>query len=262
MFSTDLLAAYRQLCQQTLTVVDVETTGLYSQSDRVIELSVVRASLKDGITECRSDLVNPEREIPSEIMSFTGISQQMVDEAVPASKILPQYLDTLNQGILTAHNLEFDFAFIRAEFQRLGLDYLRSPSQRFCTVKLSRLMLSDLPSRSLPKLVKRFQFDVGRSHRAESDAIACWLLAERLLTIIANEDDETILARFGKEWIPIRIAAQILKCTQAEARTRLDQLGVHYRTSQRRTNKIPMYRRGEVEAIASQSQDVQQLSLL
>lgn len=261
MFSTDLLEFYRQFCGQTLSVVDVETTGRFSQDDRVIELAVVCASLADGIVDCRSDLIHPQRDIPAAITAFTGISQQMVDAVAPASEILPGYWDDLNRGILTAHNLEFDFAFLQAEFQRLGIHFRRSPSQQLCTVQLSRLMLSDLPSRSLPKLVERFRFDVGRSHRAESDAIACWLLAEKLLTIIANEDDETILAMFAKEWIPLRIAAQLLQCTQVEARNRLEQAKVYYRVSQRKTNKIPMYRRGEVEAIALHHQDNQQLSL-
>lgn len=260
-FSTDLLYFYRQICQQPLTIVDVETTGRVSHTARIIEVAVVRASLGDGVEECFSALINPERAIPPEIVAFTGISQQMVDEVSPASEILPPYLEILNQGVLTAHNLEFDYAFLRHEFRRLGIDFHRPPGQQLCTVQLSRLMLSDLPSRSLPKLVERFQFRVGRSHRAEADAIACWLLAQKLLTIIANEDDETILARFGQAWIPLQIAARLLNSSQSEARRRLEQSGVHYRVSQRKTNKIPMYRRGEVEAIALEHPENQQLSL-
>ncbi|MGB3491283.1 MAG: 3'-5' exonuclease [Elainellaceae cyanobacterium] len=265
MFSKDLLRFYRQICQQPLTVVDVETTGRISYAARIIEVAVVRASLVDGVIDCRSDLVNPERKIPSEIEAFTGISQQMVDGVSPASAILPQYLDSLNQGVLTAHNLEFDNTFLRHEFQRLGIDFGRPPAQQLCTVQLSRLMLSDLPSRSLPKLVKRFQFPVGKSHRAEADAIACWLLAQKLLTIIANEDDEAVLARFGQAWISLQTAARLLKCSQSVARCRLEKAGVYYRVSQRQTHKIPMYRRGEVEAIALNYQEThqenQQLSL-
>lgn len=260
-FSTELLCFYRKLCRQVLTVVDVETTGYLSSDARVIEVAVVRASLADGFIECQSDLVNPQHEIPPEITAFTGISPQMVEDALPACEILPQYLDSLSKGILTAHNLEFDLAFLRAEFQRLGISFSRPQSEQLCTVQLSRQMLSDLPSRSLPKLVKRFKFEVHQSHRAEADAIACWLLAEKLLTIIANEDDEAVLARFAKEWLPLRVAAQLLKCTQTEARSRLERAGVNYRISQRRTNKIPMYRRGDIEAIALERQNSEQLSL-
>lgn len=261
MFSIDLLHHYRQLCQQPLTVVDVETTGRLVEQCRVIELAVIHASLADGIIHSWTDLINPETTIPPEITQFTGISQDMTAAAAPASKIFPQYLNRLNRGVLVAHNLDFDLAFLQREFRRIGLEFQRSPQQRLCTVQLSRLMLPDLPSRSLPKLVNRFKFDVGRSHRAQADAIACWLLAKKLLTIVANEDDETILSMFAKEWIPPRIAAEILGCSQADARRQLEQTGVNFRISKRNSHKVPMYRRGEVEAIARLHQSSQQLSL-
>ncbi|WAL58516.1 3'-5' exonuclease [Thermocoleostomius sinensis] len=249
MLSTQLLTHYRQLSQQPFTVVDVETTGRYPSHDRVIELSVLRATLVDGILQQQTDLVNPQMRIPSNIIQFTGITQKMVEYVPAAAEIFPSYWPLLNAGVLTAHNLEFDYPFLQAEYDRLGTVFNRPESQQLCTVQLSRLMLPDLPSRRLPKLVKHFRFNVDTSHRAEADALACWLLLERLLTEILNESDEVLLARFAKQWMPLKYAAKLLGCSPQEGQIRLNMAGISSRFVGRGKMGTFMYRRGEVEQV-------------
>jgi DNA polymerase III subunit epsilon len=245
--SEELLQGYRQISQQTLTIVDVETTGSVASRCRVIEISVLKASLQDGIQEHLTHLVNPLVLVPAAITRFTGISQQWVDQAPPAAEIFPQYLPLLNGDILTAHNLVFDYAFLQAEYQRLGIPFSRPISHQLCTVKLARLLLADLPSRSLPYLVEYFGFDVGRSHRAEADTLACWLLAQRLLHEIQNESDETLLARFAKQWLTLDQASALLGGSPAQTRSRLEQAKVTTKISKR--SGLIWYRRGDVQQL-------------
>lgn len=261
MLSTELLAYYRQVSQRSLTVVDVETTGRFPNRDRIIEISVLRASLTEGIQHHQSDLINPQLLVPQDINRFTGISQEMVDQALPAAEVMPEYLPPLHTGMLVAHNISFDYLFLQAEYNRLGITFSRPASEQLCTVELARLMLADLPSRSLPDLVKHFHFNVGKSHRAAADTQACWLLAERLLTEVLNETDEALLARFARQWIPLKVAAEILGCSPTNARSRLAAAGVQARASRGRSN-TKMYRRGDVEWIFQESQEDTQLSWL
>lgn len=247
MLSTDLLAFYRQATQQLLTVVDVETTGMGPPAARVTEVSVLQATLQGGIQQQQTHLINSQTKVPAQITRFTGITQAMVDQARPSSEVWPECLPWLSTGILTAHNLAFDYRFIQAEYDFLGINFTRPVNQQFCTVILARLMLPDLPSRSLPDLVRHFDFKVGRSHRAEADAKACWLLAERLLTEIHNETDQAILGRFARQWLPLGDAASILGCTGRQARSRLAQAGIEPRLVGR--YKTPLYQRGAVERL-------------
>jgi DNA polymerase-3 subunit epsilon len=173
---------------------------------------------------------------------------------------LPSYLPQLNTGTLTAHNLEFDYSFLKAEYARLGVQFVRPSTQQLCTVILARLMLPDLPSRSLPNLVHHFQFDVETSHRAKADTLACWLLAKHLLTEIVNEPDEILLARFAKQWLPLRDAAKLLNCSQKVGRSHLLKADVPSREVRRGTNRTLMYRRGDVERVLYELQGGQQLS--
>jgi DNA polymerase-3 subunit epsilon len=68
----------------------------------------------------------------------------MVADVDGSDQILPKYLPMLQSGVLVAHNIGFDYSFLKAEYQRLGTEYI-APKQ-LCTVKLSRLLLPNLPS--------------------------------------------------------------------------------------------------------------------
>jgi DNA polymerase-3 subunit epsilon len=186
----------------------------------------------------------------------------MVEAAPTAAEVFPTYGDLLNTGILTAHNIEFDYPFIRAEYARLGVKFDRPETEQLCTVQLSRLMLPDLPSRSLPNLVKHFNFNVGKSHRAEADTIACWLLAERLFTEILNESDDVLLAKFSRQSLPLKYAAKLLGCSSQEAQTQLSAANIPSRFVGKGSRGTWMYRRGDVERLFHEQQNGTQLSML
>lgn len=247
LFTDQLLAYYRQLPKALLTVVDVETTGSRPAESRVIEIAVVQGSLETGMTYEATFLVNALVRVPSTITRLTGITTAMVEQGTAAETVWQVLRSPLDQGVLTGHNLAFDYSFIQAEYQRLGQGFQRPATQQFCTVILSRLLLADLPSRSLPQLVRHFGFDVGRSHRAMADTKACWLLANLLLERLANTSDEVLRQQFDEQWVPLREAARAFGHPRTELRQRLDALGCERRTS-RRGNRH-MYRRRDLEAL-------------
>jgi DNA polymerase-3 subunit epsilon len=249
MFARDLLSQYRQLSQGLFTVVDVETTGIYPPQSRVIEISVLQATLAEGILHQHTSLVNPGVPIPAEITRFTGITPTMVQAASPPEIVLPPYFAQLQHGTLTAHNLEFDYGFLQAEFHRLDQVLERSEEECLCTVQLARLMLPKLRSRSLPNLVKHFQLDVGTSHRAEADTQACWLLAQRLLTELLQEPDNVLLKRFAQQWLPLKQAARMMGCQPAVGRSRLEAAGIKGRLVGKGRSQTWMFQRGDVERV-------------
>ncbi len=261
LLSKELLAYYREVSHAPLTVVDLETTGSLGHNARAIEVSILHASLESGIEHQETHMINPKVKIPEFITQITGITPEMVYPSPPPEEIWPMCLPALTEGdrVFTAHNLSFDYAFIRTEYKRLGTRFYKPPLQKLCTVILSRMLLADLPSRSLPNLIKHFNFDISTSHRAEADTKACWLLAERLLTQIQNEDDDTLLKRFGQQWIRLTDAAKILNCRKEDAQIRLEAAKVESRLSFK--GKNPMYRRWGVEQFYYEQQG-QQMSLL
>lgn len=257
MLSHQLINHYRRFSCQPLTVVDVETTGRLDGQQRVIEIALVQASLPSGLIHCQSHLINPEIEIPGAIQQLTGITETMVKEAASPQEIWPVYGSLLQKGILTGHHLAFDYGFLRQEYQHLGICFSRSPEEQLCTVELARLLLPDLPSRRLPDLVAHFALPVATSHRALPDALACWLLAEKLLTRIRDEPDPHLLQVFGRQWLPLPRVAKMLGCSVRRAREQLEGAGILARTS--RSGRY-LYQRQDVENLFWQQQGAVQLS--
>lgn len=238
---------YRQLAQATLTVIDVETTGPQPLSSRVIEIAILRTSFTEGVIHEDSFLVNPQVRVPAKITGLTGITTAMVETGIPAHDLWPDLLSSLSQGVLTAHNLAFDYGFLQSEYHRMNQRFSRPDAQQFCTVILSRLLLADLPSRSLPQLVQHFGFNVGQSHRALADAKACWLLAKHLLTELQEMSDTQFRHLLRQQWIPVSEAAKGFGHPPREIQHHLERRGCEYRSS-RRSNRY-LYRRGDLEAL-------------
>ncbi len=244
MRAQECLDYYHALSKTEFTVVDLETTGSRHPQDRAIEISLLLGSLTRGILHQETYLINPGIPIPAKIQKFTGITQAMVRDAPTPLSVWTKCLPLLAQGTLTAHNLEFDYGFLQKEYQRLGVKFERAPDQQLCTVKLSRLLLADLPSRSLPKLVKHFQFPVSTSHRAAPDTLACWLLVEKLFDRILNHPDQ-LLEILARQWISQAEAASILALPENEIDTYLASYPIQRRY---RRNHV-VYLRGEIESL-------------
>ncbi|MEM6726162.1 MAG: exonuclease domain-containing protein, partial [Bacteroidota bacterium] len=130
-----------------------------------------------------SSLVYPERSIPYNITKITGITDEMVAEAPRFYEIAKQIVELTQGAIFVAHNVRFDYNFIREEFRQLGYTYKR---KQLDTVRLSRKVFPGLPSYALGKLIKHFGISVDRRHRALDDALATTDLLQRIL----NTDQE------------------------------------------------------------------------
>lgn len=165
-------------------VIDIETTGGSSQRDRITEVAIF---IYDGseIVDSFVTLVNPERSIPYFITRLTGITDQMVANAPRFCEVARKIVEITENLTFVAHNVSFDYNFIRQEFMRLGYDYRRD---KLCTVQLSRKTIPGFRSYSLGNICKELGITIEYRHRAAGDALATIKLLDRLLRIRANGD--------------------------------------------------------------------------
>ena len=131
--------------------LDLETTGASVDSNRITEIGLI--SVKNGEYQDEwQTLINPQKKIPSNIQMITGINDQMVENAPTFGDIYESLFARLDGKILVAHNVRFDYAFLRNEFKSNGIKY--SPSL-LCTVKLSRLLYPEERKHGLDSIIKR-----------------------------------------------------------------------------------------------------------
>lgn len=169
-------------------IVDVETTGLKAENERMTEISIIQ---HDGKQETGrfSTLLNPERKIPYRIIQLTGINDKMVEKAPKFYEVAKKIIEMTEGRTLVGHNIAFDYRFIRAEFMQFGYEFKR---KKLCTVKLSRKLIPGQRSYSLSKLTDSLNITHDSIHRAEGDATATKLLFELLLNINPDLDDTSM----------------------------------------------------------------------
>ncbi len=161
---------------QPYVVVDIETTGGNNGYHRITEVGMVK--MVDGqIIDIWQSLFNPQRHIPSNITRLTGISNEMVADAPLFGERAQEIADFTENCVFVAHNVNFDYGFIRQEFARLEQPFRRP---KLCTVVQMRRACPGLRSYSLAALTDHFGISMEQHHRALSDARA----AAQLLTII------------------------------------------------------------------------------
>lgn len=167
-------------------VVDVETTGGKGADHRITEFGAVRMA-GDRIVDRFETLLNPERPIPPGITRLTGISQERVAKAPRFADVADTITDFIGECVFVAHNVGFDYRFVRSEFERLGRSFRRP---KLCTCSGMRRQYPGLPSYSLAALCRNFDIPLERHHRALCDAEA----AAELLVLINERRRERLAA--------------------------------------------------------------------
>ena len=168
-------------------IVDVESTGGVSGPSRLTEIAIFRHDGQQVVDSFHS-LLNPGCPIPPFIRHLTGISDAMVADAPVFAEVARDVLDITKDAIFVAHNVGFDFNFIKKELNWLGYDYFR---RTLCTVRTSRKLIPGHNSYSLGKLCRALDIPLNDRHRAQGDAAATVRLFEMLL----RHDNQGLIPR-------------------------------------------------------------------
>jgi len=164
--------------------VDIETTGCAPGQHRIIDVAVIGAQ-GDAVDFEWQSLVNPGVHVPAGITELTGIDNDMLADAPPFEKIAKELRERLDGRVFVAHNVRFDYGFIRREFAALGTTWSRP---NLCTVRLSRALYPEMPRHNLDAVMERHDIHIDNRHRAMPDAQA--LLAFWRKVRKAWSDDE------------------------------------------------------------------------
>jgi DNA polymerase III subunit epsilon len=157
------------MLHEPLVVLDFETTGLRpDDGDRITEVGLVR--IEDGrIVDRYQSLANCDTQVPRFITAYTGITQQMVDEAPPVEQVMREVTAFIGETPVVAHSASFDHRFFVRECRRLRMSMIIEPF--LCSMRLSRRMYPHMTGHSLGVLAHSLSLpQCGAAHRAAADA--------------------------------------------------------------------------------------------
>ena len=196
---------------QEFVAFDLETTGLSSRTDRIIEIGAV--VMKNGQEVDRfQTFVDPERQLERKIVDLTGITDEMLVGAPKIEEVLPEFLAFIKGRVLVAHNSDFDTGFIRAECTRLGYEYNFTAAD---TLILSQNLLPQLGKFKLNIVSNALSLPDFNHHRAGDDALTCGLIMDRLMKMLEDEHDIHTLQTINPAMTKLRSGGRI---TERQAR--------------------------------------------
>ncbi len=154
---------------RTFVSLDLETTGLDSDRDAIIEIGIVRFR-GDEVLEEWGSLVNPGREIPPKTEELTGITNQMVrDQGIPPYKALAEAQRIIGNLPIVGHNVMFDINFMRRQ-------RMLAANPAIDTFELAGILIPHAGQYSLSALARELGIELTDAHRALNDAHAAYQL--------------------------------------------------------------------------------------
>jgi len=178
-------------------IVDIETTGSYAAANGITEISI---HVFDGkkLVEKFETLINPGQPIPRYIQAMTGITDGMVQHAPVFEDIATSVYNLLHDKIFIAHNVNFDYSFVKGHLHKCGFDL---NCKKICTVRMSRKIFPGFPSYSLGNLCQSLGITIKNRHRAGGDTEATVQLFKLLLANDKEQHIQKSLLRNSKEQV-------------------------------------------------------------
>lgn len=167
--------------------VDIETTGLNPNKDKILEIGAVY--FKEGkVIDTFNMLINPEIRIPRKISMINNITNSMVKNKPVEKEVIKSFLEFINvpleEGVpFCAHNAIFDFNFLKVALKNINMDIRLS---YFDTLHLSRKFLNKLPNHKQSTLENYFNILNETPHKALSDAKSCGEIFLKISEIYGN----------------------------------------------------------------------------
>ena len=149
------------------TILDIETTGLNTDFDEIIEIGAIKYQGNVEIDRFHTLIKPSSKFIPKYISQITGITTAMVIDKPTIEEVLPYFLEFIKDTILVGHNINKDLAFLNRDTYKYLNKKIKNPF--ICTDKLARKLMPDVDSKSLINLAKIFNIPIKKHHRAIYD---------------------------------------------------------------------------------------------
>lgn len=147
-------------------LLDIETTGLDSQCDEIIEIGAIKArDLK--VVDTFHSLIKPKHQIDEFITELTGITNEMVMNAPNIKEVLPMFISFCDNNILIGHNVNFDINFIYDNLLNCNMNPLKN--NFVDTLRLARRILPELSHHRLQDLAEYYNINTEGNHRSMKD---------------------------------------------------------------------------------------------
>ena len=161
---------------KTCIFLDIETTGLRTGEDRIIEIGAVK--YEEGKKTDFHKLICIGSKLPDRIVQLTGITDQMLERSDTLKEALKELLYFISGYVLVGYNIGFDLKFLNAGLQEYGMPLITNQTiDLIQLVKKEKIFLTDY---KLETVLKAYGINENVPHRALQDATLLWKLSSKV----------------------------------------------------------------------------------
>lgn len=161
------VSEFLPLSKKRYVAFDLETTGLNSDDDAIVEIGAVK--VENGvIVDEYAQLIDPERPMPYSASKINNIYDDMLQGKPKIYEALPEFLAFVGDDVLAAHNAAFDIHFLDQACMR---SRFKPPEKFFDTMALARYW-PEAENKKLATLLFEAGIENDDAHRALGDARA------------------------------------------------------------------------------------------
>ena len=169
-------------------VLDLETTGISCQTEKITEVGIIKYKNGEVIDEFEC-FVNPEKPIPPRVVEITHITDDMVKDAETIDKIIPKIIDFIGDSVLVAHNADFDIGYLKYNFEKYGY---KLENTYIDTLRLAKAIFPDLKKYKLGLIADSLNIQVDVAHRALDDVKTLVAVFKIMIDKTKEEHGKTI----------------------------------------------------------------------
>lgn len=159
--------ALKNKMSPSYVVMDVETTGMDYDNDRIIEVGLLKVT-EDVIDDRFQCFVQCESNIPEAVTKLTGITNEMIEsQGMKEEEAFEKIQEFVGKDLVIGYNVKFDMNF----FQRLGerVGKVITIKKTRDVLQLARRKIDDLENYQLKTVAAYFSLDTTNVHRALTD---------------------------------------------------------------------------------------------
>jgi len=192
----EVVKEYYSLTQKPFIIADVETTGLDSDTDEIIEIAALKYE-GGPYVKTFTQLVKPSASIPKKISTITRITNDMVSNAPSIDDVMTRFYAFIGRGAaLICHNASFDEGFIMKAARNIGLDL----EVKFIdSLAIARKAIPYASSHKLSSLADMFGIDAGQKHRALDDCTTLMFVYISCQNLIELDSKKNTVTSIGEK---------------------------------------------------------------
>jgi DNA polymerase-3 subunit alpha (Gram-positive type) len=159
-----------KLNQAKYVVFDLETTGLSPEFDEIIEFGASVYNYQTGQRSKVDILIQPKKPLKAFTKELTHITDELLADKPLIEEAFQKIYEIIQDGILVAHNANFDFNFLQSYAKKLGYPPLTNTV--LDTLTIARAFYPDLKNHRLGTVAKKtgILYDDKIAHRGDYDA--------------------------------------------------------------------------------------------